>query len=189
MERVQIKTSVYFPSTGQTLMRSGWGKGATFRDQTFLTFNVGSYRTPHSHLDILGITLYGDGAQLLSDAGLYTYAPGAMFNYFHGTSAHNTVVVDGKDQAQGSANAGNFVSTPDLTYQSAESSLYQGVTRRMVMMVDKNHFLVVDHLTSASRHTYQQMFHLFPGSGGISFGPDGERVQPGTESAPSRFVD
>ena len=52
-----------------------------------------------------------------------------------------------------------------MTYQSAESSLYAGVThRRLVMMIDPDHVLVVDRLSSAAEHTYQQMFHLFPGA-------------------------
>ena len=52
-----------------------------------------------------------------------------------------------------------------MTYQSAESSLYNGVThQRLVMMIDPDHLLIVDRLNSASVHTYQQMFHLFPGA-------------------------
>ena len=163
--KVPPRTSVLFPHTGQTILRSGWGRGSTFEHQSFLTFNVGSYRTPHSHLDILGITLFGAGTQLLSDAGLYTYNPGRMHAYFRGTSAHNTVVVDGKNQAQGAAAEGRFVDTDGIAYQTGTSQLYEGVThRRLVMMIDRTHFLVVDRLSSTARHRYDQMFHLAPGA-------------------------
>ncbi len=159
------RTSVFLAHAGQTIMRSGWGRGTSFAKQSFLTFNVGAYRTPHSHLDLLGITLYGNGAQLLSDAGLYSYAPGALHDYFHGTAAHNTVTVDGRDQTQGHAVAGQFVSRDGFTYQTAETQVYDGVThRRLVMMIDRAHFLVIDHLTSVRRHHYRQMFHLAPGT-------------------------
>ena len=141
------------------------GQGILFVDQSYLTFNVGAYRTAHSNLDALAITLYGAGLALLPGAGLYTYQPGAMRNYFHGTASHDTVVVDHRDQAQGAAAAGAFVQEDGITYQTGESALYDGVThRRAVVMLDKKHFLVIDRLSSERPHTYDQMFHLFPGA-------------------------
>lgn len=157
--------SVYFNASGLTVMRSGWQSGSSFPDSTYLTYNIGRYRTAHSDLDALALTLYGDGGDLLPGAGLYTYQPGTYRDYFHGTASENTVVVDGKSQAQGNGTGTPLETTDGITYQSAESSLYDGVTHdRMVMMIDKDHILVVDRLRSASVHTYQQMFHLFPGA-------------------------
>jgi hypothetical protein len=158
-------TSVFFPYTGQTIMRSGWGKGQAFVGQSYLTFNVGPYRTAHSNLDALAITLYGGGMPLLPGAGLYTYSPGVMRNYFHGTASHDTVVVDHRSQSQGTAVAGTFAQKAGVTYQTGESSLYEGVDhRRLVMMVDKKHVIVLDRLTSSETHVYDQMFHLFAGA-------------------------
>ena len=157
--------SVFFPASALTVMRSSWGSGADFAGSTYLTYYAGKYRTAHSDLDALSLTLYGDGGDLLPDPGLYTYAPGAYHDYFHGTASHNTVVVDGKPQAAGNGTAEPLVTKDGLTYQSAESSLYGGVThRRLVMMIDPDHVLVVDRLSSATVHDYQQMFHLFPGA-------------------------
>ena len=53
-------------------MRSGWPSGAASKS-TYLTYNTGRYRTEHSDLDALDLTLYGDGGHLLTDPGLYTY--------------------------------------------------------------------------------------------------------------------
>ena len=157
--------STYFPASALTVMRSGWGGGAEFARSTYVTYNVGKYRTAHSDLDALGLTLYGEGGDLLTDPGLYTYAPGAYHDYFHGTLSHNTVAVDGRSQQKGDGTGAKLVSKDGVTYQSAESSLYAGVThRRLVMMIDPDHVLVVDRLSSAAAHTYQQMFHLFPGA-------------------------
>ena len=159
------RTSIYFPASRLSVFRSAWGKGASFADSTYMTYYVGFYRTEHSFPDALAITLYGDGGDLLPDSGLFTYAPGAYRNYFHGTVSHNTVVVDGRTQEIGGASAGKLVTKDGVTYQSGESSLYPGVThRRLVMMLDPAHVLVVDRLSSASIHTYSQMFHLFPGA-------------------------
>jgi Heparinase II/III-like protein/Heparinase II/III N-terminus len=157
--------SRYFRASALTVMRSGWGSGAAFGRSTYLTYNVGRYRTAHSDLDALGITLYAGGGDLLTDPGLYTYRPGPYHDYFHGTASHNTVTVDGKSQFEGAGTAGPLISKDGVTYQTAESSLYAGVThRRLVMMIDPDHVLVVDRLSSASVHTYRQMFHLFPGA-------------------------
>ena len=158
-------TSRLFPASGRTVMRSGWGTGAAFTNQSYLTFNVGKYRTDHSHLDALAFTLYDNGKTLLPGPGLYTYAYDQMRAYFHGTSAHNTVVVDGHSQEQGDAYAGPLIQRNGMTWQSGQSSLYEGVDhQRTLMMIDKNHFLVIDRLHSSKPHTYQQMFHVFPGA-------------------------
>ena len=155
--------SEFFPASSLTVMRSGWPSGTAYADSTYLTFNLGRYRTAHSDLDAMGITLYGDGGDLLPDPGLYTYTQGPYRNYFHGTESHNTVTVDGKSQTQGDGEAGPLVTKDGITYQAGESSLYTGVQhRRMVMLLDPDHVLVIDQLDSASVHTYRQMFHLFP---------------------------
>ncbi len=158
-------SSIYFAASSLSVMRSGWQSGPDFANSTYLTYNIGRYRTAHSDLDALAITLYGSGGDLLPAAGLYTYQPGAYRDYFHGTASENTVVVDGKSQAEGNGTGTPLVTTDGMTYQSAESSLYRGVRhQRLVMMIDPDHLLVVDRLNSTSVHTYQQMFHLFPGA-------------------------
>ena len=45
-------------------MRSGWPSGPAFSSSTYLTYNIGRYRTAHSDLDALDLTLYGDGGDL-----------------------------------------------------------------------------------------------------------------------------
>lgn len=158
-------TSIWLRSAGQSIFRSGWGEGPDFVNGAYLTFDVGPFRTLHSHLDALGFTLYDNGAVLLPDAGLYTYRLGPMYDYFHGTASHNTVVVDGRSQREGTAVAGELVRQCGITYQSGFSGLYEGVSHlRTVMMLNKDHFLVIDRLASARVHTYRQMFHLSPGA-------------------------
>ena len=158
-------TSVTFRASGQTVMRSGWGRGAGYANAAYLTFNVGAYRPAHSDLDALGITLYDNGASLLPRPRALHLRSRWMRRLFHGTASHNTVVVDGRNQQQGSAYAGPLVTRGGVTFQSGFSALYDGVQhRRTVVMIDKNHFVVVDRLRSQQRHLYAQMFHLAPGA-------------------------
>ena len=63
------RNSISFPASALTIMRSGWGSGPEFSRSTYLAYNVGRYRTAHSDLDALDVTLYGDGGDLLPDPG------------------------------------------------------------------------------------------------------------------------
>jgi hypothetical protein len=165
--------NVQYPISGETIMRSGWGKGKDYADQTQLIFDVGNYRTNHSDLDALSFNLFGGGIALMPDAGLYTYEDGPYRSYFHGTRSHNTVVVDGKDQDMGNGSViqsktvipGFFEEGDSYVYQSGEHSLYEGVSHeRAIAMIEDSTILIFDNLRSDSEHTYEQMFHLFPGA-------------------------
>jgi hypothetical protein len=62
---------------------------------------LGSARGGHGHADALSVCVAADGLDWLVDAGTFTYtgSPAAR-NQFRGTRAHNTLVVDGVDQAE-----------------------------------------------------------------------------------------
>lgn len=178
------KLNVQYLDSGQTIMRSGWGKGEDFTNQTQLIFDVGGYRTNHSDLDALSLNLYSKGLALMPDAGLYTYDPGPYRSYFHGTRAHNTVVVDGQDQPQGKENAGSeskvyagrFEEGDGYVYQSGEHELYKDVSHeRAITMIEDSTVLIFDNLKSDKEHTYEQMFHLFPGAE-VNINSDGSIV-------------
>ena len=59
--------------------------------------------------------MYSDGATVLPEAGLFTYDAGVDPSYFHGTRGHNTVMVDGADQAAGDATPGPSGAFPHET--------------------------------------------------------------------------
>jgi len=55
----------------------------------------------HGHADALALTLHVNGEPVLIDPGTYAYHGEAEWRaYFRGTRAHNTVCVDGRDQAR-----------------------------------------------------------------------------------------
>jgi len=61
----------------------------------------------HGHADALALTLSVAGEQVLVDPGTYSYWQEPKWrDYFRGTSAHNTVRVDGRDQ---SVSGGRFM--------------------------------------------------------------------------------
>jgi hypothetical protein len=154
---------VLFPASGQAFLRSGFGTGrADVAQETHIAFNVGKWRTSHSHLDVLGLDYYAAGARQLCDSGLYTYDPGPDYDFFFGTRAHNTVVVDGADQAtSGDVTAGLTTSGASWAYQSGSHGLYPGVVhRRSVLLLERDLTLVYDTLESEAPHDYAQVWHL-----------------------------
>lgn len=61
----------------------------------------------HGHADALAVTLFVGGREMLIDPGTYAYHTQKKWrDYFRGTSAHNTVRIDGQDQ---SVSGGNFL--------------------------------------------------------------------------------
>lgn len=167
------RLNIQYPDSGQTIMRSAWNNTAGYENQTQLIFDIGNYRTNHSDLDALSFNLFGEGIALMPDAGLYSYDQEPYRTYFHGTKSHNTVVVDGKDQAEGgpanispkTVTPGYFEEGNNYVYQSAQHNLYDGVSHeRAISMIEGSLIIVIDKLNSESKHTYEQMFHLFPGA-------------------------
>jgi hypothetical protein len=152
---------ILFPSSGQAILHSPPARA--LEDDSHVVVDVGPYRTSHSHLDALAVHVYAAGRSQLIDSGLFSYEPGPDHDYFRGTGAHNTVVVDDGDQREGTAVAGLGRQGPGWAYQSGRHQLYDGVEhRRGVVLVDTDLVLVVDHLRSAGEHRYEQAWHLPP---------------------------
>lgn len=159
------ETVALFPSSGQIIARSGFGSEGTFEDQTHLVFDVGSYRTTHSHVDALSLHLYADGRTLLPDSGLFSYEQSDLHQFFRSTDAHNTVVVDGDNQDKGSAAAISVIDGDGWAYFSGHHRLYGNVEHgRAVVMLDEDLLLVLDRLEGDREHRYSQTWHLSPGA-------------------------
>jgi hypothetical protein len=130
----------------------------------------------HGHADALSFTLSAAGRELLIDPGTYAYhTRGAWRQYFRGTSAHNTVRIDGLDQ---SVQGGNFLwlkkanAACSVWLSSAEKDCFEGwhdgylrlpdpVKHRRLIELDKRaHRIVVeDTLEMAEDHEVELFFH------------------------------
>lgn len=157
------KRNVFYADMGQAIMRSDFGRD--FTQQTHVIFQAADFRSAHSHLDALSLTVTEGNQRLLVDPGLYAYEPSAVTDYFQGTSAHNTVMVDGKNQHKGPAELMSYAEGSDFATATGAHELYEGVTHsRSVSYVDKKTIVVIDNLVSESDHTYTQLFHFAPGA-------------------------
>jgi hypothetical protein len=88
------RKSSFFPDTGVAVMTGGAAQ---------IIVKAGGFgpsSAGHSHSDALSFVCRNGFTDLLIDSGTYTYlADPAWRNQFRGSAAHNTVRIDGKDQA------------------------------------------------------------------------------------------
>jgi len=130
----------------------------------------------HGHADALAFTLSAGGREFLIDPGTYAHhTQGAWRSYFRGTSAHNTVRIDGEDQ---SVQGGSFMwlakanAGCSLWLSSADKDCFEGwhdgyrrlddqVKHRRLIELDKRarRIVVEDTLEMAEDHEVELFFH------------------------------
>jgi hypothetical protein len=130
----------------------------------------------HGHADALAFTLSVGGQEFLIDPGTYAYhTQGPWRRYFRGTSAHNTLRVDARDQSQ---SGGNFMwlkkarAGCSLWSSTSERDVFEGwqdgymrladpVMHRRRIVLDKTARRVVieDSLEMAGEHGIELFFH------------------------------
>ena len=132
----------------------------------------------HGHADALSITLSKNGKGLLVDPGTYRYNGVPEFRrYFKGTRAHNTVTIDGLDQAV--QETGFIWSKPyesvlekseekdGEVFVQASHNGYSAlkelvIHKRTVLYFDKTGFVVKDVFFGEGIHSFELNFHLHP---------------------------
>jgi uncharacterized heparinase superfamily protein len=170
------RTQALFSSSGYLIQRSGWGPL-----DSHLIFDCGGLGMlggGHAHADALSLVLFSRGRELLVDPGTFVYngAPDWR-NYFRSTRAHNTVTIDGRDQAERggtfrwntkiSCRAAIEPVPPPIEYAEAEHDGYgrmpQGVThRRRLLHIPAEYWIVLDDFRGPGEHTYDFYYHLAP---------------------------
>lgn len=167
-----------FPEGGYYVLAADRGT----EDEMLVVFDAGSFGLDplyaHAHADALSFWLSYGGRPFLVDPGTYCYDWSDWRRYFRSTAAHNTVRVDGLDQAE---QAGTFLWTrPVNAYLTAlediEASaevegwhdgyrrLADPVThqRRLRLFKKSRTLAIVDRLECHARHDVEILFHFSP---------------------------
>ena len=122
----------------------------------------GAFTAGHGHADALSIQLITNGRPILIDPGTYCYVCPDR-DRFRGTAAHNTLQVDGRDQAQPQGpfawtalpetTVDRWHSTETYDYFAGRHTGYAPVTHYRQVFGLKNRFwLVRDLVTGPLRH-------------------------------------
>jgi len=151
-------------------------------DRVKLIFDHGPLGMPplynHGHADALSITLRVEDCPILIDPGTYRYNGVSEWRqYFKGTRAHNTVTIDGKDQA---VQRTGFIWSHPYECTSIESRKYGGDISlvachdgyrrlrepvrhfRRIKFFYPNYLVISDWFRGKGTHTYEVNFHLHP---------------------------
>lgn len=169
----------FFPESGHFIFRRVEGIAVSGFRETYLHFDAAPLGflsiAAHAHADALSFILHVDGKPVLVDPGTFTYHTHKDLRaYFVSTIAHNTVCVNGKNQANQAGptmwlnhykakvvscdeKSGEVVATHN-GYAS------DGVThmRKIQFNRDKNEFMIVDTLRCEKVATVEIPFHLHP---------------------------
>ncbi len=170
-----------FQDSGYYILRSGWGNGSEpYEDERYLIFDCGPLGAGnHGHFDLLSFEMAAYGKSLIVDPGRYTYDESSQINWrvrFRETAAHNTVLVDGKNQTryvfdktrfkikgpQPDYTLQTFVTQPefDFLHGVASSHEYPVVHERKIFFVSPDYWIISDLLLAEEAHTYDLLFHL-----------------------------
>ena len=172
--------SYNYPWAGYNVMRSGWS-----RTDNYLCLDGGALGAAHMHQDKLNVVLWAYGRRILFDSGGGNYETSIWRSYGISAFSHNTVIVDGQNQAGGDGSVS--YTDPDYVAQAPINSRWEtdvnhdfaaGVynlgygtyasrpaahTRR-ILFVKPDLYLVADTLapTNTASHTYEARWHLLP---------------------------
>jgi hypothetical protein len=132
----------------------------------------GPWGAGHSHADTLSTVVRSGDQEILIDPGTFTYVGEEKWrNWFRGTQAHNTIVIDGSDQAI-AAGPFRWATRPEVNIQTwktnAERDLleaeckYAGFThRRRIEFQKPDVILITDEIDGPpGEHDVQQLWHL-----------------------------
>ena len=134
----------------------------------------------HGHADALSFTLSAGGRELIVDPGTFAYHTEPLWRaYFRGTSAHNTLRIDGEDQSEP---GGKFMWLRKASggckswRTGAEEDVFEGwhdgymrladpVMHRRAIGFDKRAslFVIEDSLQMQGRHDVELFFHFSEG--------------------------
>ncbi len=172
-----------FSDSGYYLLRSDWQTPVEpYSDARYLLFDCAALGAGnHGHLDLLNIEVAAYGRSLIVDPGRYTYDESGPLNWrvhFRSTSAHNTVVVDGKNQTRYEFYGQKFklrgpepdrelrafasIDACDYLHGIAASHEYPVIHERKIAFVLQRYWVVVDVLRAldGAEHDYELFYHL-----------------------------
>lgn len=186
------QTSVAFPQGGHYIIRDDWTSRSDYALLRCGEFGLaGEGYCAHAHCDLLSPILWIGGRPLLVDSGTYTYH-GPWRDRFRLTATHNTMMIDGQEQAIPS---GPF---SWRKVSSAQCETWQGqcvagslrsneiMIRRELSHPQPGEWRLTDSFVGAGDHRLEWTFHFAPG---LALQLQGEQVRVVDAAEPGWAVD
>ena len=164
-------TSVHWPLSMTTVMRSDWTKQSPY---LFTNVRGGGQ---HAHSDYNGLIVYAYGRTLLNDAGSFSYGVNDERIWGTSTIGHNSVVINDTTQERGGLTVGwnptgtiyDWTANSSFDYLSQSTPQTKGFEhRRSVTFIKPTMWIVSDLMipnTASGSNNYKQVWHMKPDSG------------------------
>ncbi len=169
--------TIFYETEGYAIFRDSWKPAPEFSQSFYLFFTAAANEgRVHKQFDDLSFTLHARGHELLTDAGFHSNQYGdPEREYVTGTSAHNSVLVDGKGFTGWTASIDACREGEGWALVQASHSNYSNVThRRTLFYYRPGTVFVIDELrpkglkpgepvpATAAVHDFEQLFHFEP---------------------------
>jgi len=163
------QTSRAFAHAGTYIIRDAWAADTDIAFFRCGPFGLGGEGwCSHAHCDLLSLSLWIAGRPVLVDSGTYTYL-GSWRDIFRLTAAHNTLMVDGQEQAT-PCNEFGWRGVPQTECLAWEGRRAVGAMqaapgvwhRREVHHPRAGEWEVIDHLEGEGLHDLSWVFHFAP---------------------------
>lgn len=166
------RESVNFDAGGYYVMRDGWSN-----QSNYLLFDCGPHgqaNCGHAHADALSFELATGGEALLIDPGTYTYTGSAEErNWFRGSIAHNTLMVDGKSSSLpagpfswhsiAKCETNKWITRERFDYVSGSHDGYSPLKHtRSILFIKDGYWVIEDEIDSPRAANIALRFHLPP---------------------------
>lgn len=181
LSRAQLKLGK-FPEARpgvSVLSKTGYAVIREPISESYLIFDCGplgpDYQPGHGHCDVLSYELSLNKQRAVVDTGVSTYEIGQDRHYERSTAAHNTLRIDGEEQAEiwggfrvgrrprvsriqsGAIQEMHYVRGTHFGYR------YLGVIHsRTIILAPDNSWIVVDSLQGSGRHRVESFVHFHP---------------------------
>lgn len=150
-----------YPSSGAMILRAH-SPALALGDipSNYLAMDIGDHGGWHGHYDKLNIVLWGHKQMLAEDPGCISYGNPAHHEWYKQTLSHNTLIVDGKSQAEASGELFAFSSSKDMVIGSAGAgAIYAGVQAGRAVALSGDVVLDALWANSDDEHLYEWVFH------------------------------
>ncbi len=138
--------STYFKDLGVGVLR--------YKDKT-IVLKYGPYGGGHGHPDKLSVSIHNGKKEILPDLGTSAYGVPDFTEWYRKTLAHNTVTVDGKDQAPVTGKLIRFApSSTGGTIETEVDNAYEGVVMKRSITLNKNRLSDRFVCESSTLHIY-----------------------------------
>lgn len=136
-----------FEDSGVAVLRSG-----PKTDRSTVTVDYGAHGGFHGHYDKLGLSVWHKGKPILIESGAIGYGTPESDGYYTRTLAHNTVVIDGVDQAETEGRLESYDLLGENAWMTVSADdAYPGVElRRQVMNSEWGH--IVDGISVTAQN-------------------------------------